>query len=150
MRSHPPRRCPQGAGYDAGAYEAPPSISVSLTAAASAIDRLPSNGVAYFEAFTILNSGPGASAYVLDASASGSAVVIDSIRGPGLTFGAAPDSALTSSLVANGGSVGVSVFYTVTDVAAGTTDPITLRATSVTAPAGGGTAPETKTVGVLN
>lgn len=126
---------PQGAGFDAGAFEAPPSIAVSVTAATGAMDRLPSNGAAYVETFTILNSGPGASAYVLNASASGSAVTIDSIRGPGLTFGAPADSALTASLAANGSSVNVSVFYTVADVAAGTTDPVTMTATSEVSPA---------------
>lgn len=126
---------PVGAGFDIGAYEAPASIAVTVTAAAAAADRLPSNGTAYVETFSVLNTGPGASAYVLTATTSGSAAVVDSIRGPGLTFGAPADSALTATLAGNGGSVVVSVFYTVDDVAAGTTDPVSLTATSQSSPA---------------
>ncbi|MDH3271257.1 MAG: DUF4139 domain-containing protein [Gemmatimonadota bacterium] len=125
---------PQGVGYDLGAYEAELSISATMVAAASAANRLPSNGTGYQESFTLTNSGAGSSAFTLRATAAGSAVVVDSIRGPGLTFGAQPDSALTATLAGNGGSVAVAVFYTVPDISAGTTDTLILTATSVVSP----------------
>lgn len=125
---------PIGPGFDIGAYEASLAYAVTVAATASGTDRLPSNGTAYAETFMVTNTGPAASAYILTASSTASAVVVDSIRGPGLTFGAPADSARTASLGASGGTVTVSVFYTVTDVSAGTTDPITLSAASEPAP----------------
>ncbi|MEM7417272.1 MAG: right-handed parallel beta-helix repeat-containing protein [Gemmatimonadota bacterium] len=121
---------PIGAGFDLGAYEAQPSVAVTVAGSTATVDRLPSNGTLYSEAFTVTNTGPSASDYILTATATGSAVVIDSIRGAGLTFGTPADSARTAVLAAGGGSVLVTVFYNVTDVSAGTTDPIDLDATS--------------------
>lgn len=125
---------PIGPGFDIGAYEAPLAYAVDVSAAQAAADRLPSNGTTYSEAFTVTNTGPASSAYTLQATSAGSAVAVDSIRGPGVTFGAPADSARTANLAGSGGSVSVSVFYTVADVAAGTDDPVTLTATSVVAP----------------
>lgn len=124
---------PIGGGFDLGAHEAQPNVAVSVTATIAGVDRLPSNSTPYTETFTVSNTGPSASDYVLTGSATGSAVVIDSIRGPGVTFGAAADSARTASLP-SGGSVVVTVHYSVTDVAAGTTDPVALAAASAIVP----------------
>lgn len=121
---------PAGAGFDLGAYEAPLSVGVTVTAAAAAVDRLPSNTTPYSADFTVTNTGPAPSAYTLIATATGSAVTIDSVRGPGITFGARADSAQSPLLLPLVGNVVTSVFYTVLDVAAGTTDPIDLTATS--------------------
>lgn len=137
---------PTGAGFDLGAYEVQPSVAVTVTASTATVDRLPSNGTLYSDAFTVTNVGPSASDYILSASASGSAVAIDSIRGPGITFGAPADSARTAVLVASGGSVVVTVFYSVTDVAAGTSDPIELDAASAVVPSVNDTDQTTVTV----
>lgn len=121
---------PAGAGYDLGAYEALVSVAVTVTAAAATADRLPSNGTAYTADFDVVNTGPGASDYILTGSTTAAAVQIDSIRGPGFTFGATADSARTATLAASGGSVTATVFYTVLGVPAGTTDPVGLLAVS--------------------
>lgn len=121
---------PTGAGYDIGAFEAPVSVAVSVTAATTSQDRLPSNGTAYTADFDIVNTGPTASDYILTGTSTASAVQLDSIRGPGFTFGASADSARTATLAASGGSATATVFFTVLDVAAATTDPVSLTATS--------------------
>jgi uncharacterized repeat protein (TIGR01451 family) len=118
---------PAGPGFDIGAYEAPAAFSVFVTAAAAAQNRLPSNGTAYAEAFTVLNTGLSASAFTLLASSAGTAVTVDSVRGPGVTFGVRPDSAATP-IVASGAVQPVSVFYTVPDVPAGSSAPVALTA----------------------
>jgi uncharacterized repeat protein (TIGR01451 family) len=125
---------PAGPGFDLGAYEAPLSIGVIVTAASAAVDRLPSNTTAYGADFTITNTGPAPSDYILTATSTGAAVTIDSIRGPGMTSGTPADSARTAILSPLGGSVVATVFYTVLDVAAGATDPIVLTATSGVVP----------------
>lgn len=125
---------PIGGGFDLGSHEAQPSVGVTVTATAASVDRLPSNTTPYAETFTVTNTGPSASAYDLTATATGAAVVIDSIRGPGVTFGAPADSARTASLPASGGSVVITVHYTVPDVAAGASDPISLAAASAVVP----------------
>jgi len=124
---------PSGPGYDIGAYEAALSVAVTVLADSSAASRLPSNGTGYTESFTVTNSGASASAYDLEATATGSAAIVDSIRGPGVTWGARPDSALTSVLAGNGGSTSILVFYSVPDAAAGTSEPLGLTGTSVSA-----------------
>lgn len=125
---------PAGPGFDLGAYEAPLSVGVTVTAASAAANRLPSNTTVYGADFTIANTGPAPSDYTLTASSTGAGVTIDSIRGPGITFAALADSARTSVLLPLGGSVVATAFYTVLDVAAGTTDPIALTATSAVVP----------------
>lgn len=121
---------PIGPGYDIGAYEAPLSVAGTVVADSAAVSRLPSNGTAYAESFTVTNTGPSASAWELETTTTGSAVIVDSIRGAGLTWGARPDSARTTALAGNGGNVNVTVFYTVPDAAAGTSEPLTLTGTS--------------------
>lgn len=123
---------PVGLGYDIGAYEATLAISVSVTAAAATSSRLPSNGTGYSETFTVTNTGLIPSAFTLRATVNGTAVVVDSIRGPGVTYGAPADSARITLLLPTA-SVGVTVHYSVLDVPAGTSDQLTLTATSTIA-----------------
>lgn len=124
---------PAGPGFDVGAYEAQTVYGVSVAASTPSSNRLPSNGVPYSETFTVTNTGPSSAAFVLRASATAAAVAIDSIRGPGVTFGAQPDSALTA-ILASGAAAPVTVYYTVSDVAAGTSDALTLAASAVPSP----------------
>ena len=137
---------PLGLGYDIGAYEAPAAYAVLVTRALAARNRLPSNGTVYGEDFTVTNTGLSASAFTLTAFAGGTAVVIDSIRGAGLAFGARTDSAATPVL-ASAATQAVTVHYTVGDVAAGTTDPVELRAAAVPLP--GANAADTTIVTVV-
>jgi len=138
---------PQGAASDIGAFEAievPPAVTVDADAASVA--RLPSNGVAYRESFTLTNDGGTAAVYDLAALGTTPTVVIDSIRGPGVSSsGSRPDSARTASLAA-GSTLAVSVWYRVGEVALGATSPVELRATDVAAPAATDRATTTVTV----
>jgi uncharacterized repeat protein (TIGR01451 family) len=124
---------PLGLGFDIGAYEAPAAFGVEVLATQASVSQLPSNGTAYSESLTVRNTGLNASAYVVRGSTGGTAVVVDSIRGPGVTFGTLPDSALSPSLLP-GAVATVAVFYTVLDVTAGTSDVITFEATVEVAP----------------
>jgi uncharacterized repeat protein (TIGR01451 family) len=125
---------PLGLGFDIGAYEAPAAFGVEVLASQPSVSQLPSNGTAYSETVTVRNTGLNSSAYVVRGSTGGTAVVIDSIRGLGVTFGALPDSALTPSLLP-GAIATVTVFYTVLDVTAGTSDVITFEGIAEAVPA---------------
>jgi uncharacterized repeat protein (TIGR01451 family) len=125
---------PQGAGSDIGAYErvqVPPGVDVAADTPTAS--RLPSNGVAYAAAFTVSNVGGRTATYDLTAQGTSPTVVVDSIRGVGLSFAARPDSARTGA-VAAGEGLAVVVWYSVGDAALGASAPISLSATDVALP----------------
>jgi uncharacterized repeat protein (TIGR01451 family) len=120
---------PQGAAADRGAHEVIATAAGVLVARdTAAVGRLPSNGVGYVETFVVENTGGGPATYDLLAGALATAVTLDSIRGPGFTTGARPDSARSAPVPA-GSSVTASVHYTVGAAALGTVDAIALTAT---------------------
>lgn len=104
-------------------------IAVTVTPdGGQALGRLPSNGTSYTFAFTVENTGGGAESFDLLASSPGSVVVtILSVNG------VAGDSAQISDLGV-GAPQSVDVVYSMGDVAAGSTDTLTLRARSLTDP----------------
>jgi uncharacterized repeat protein (TIGR01451 family) len=93
------------------------------------LQRLPSNGTNYTFTFTIQNGGTGPDDFDLLASSPGSAVItIVSVNG------VAGDSARITGLAA-GASQTIAVVYSVANVAAGSTDTLSLRGRSVATPA---------------
>lgn len=102
--------------------------SVAVTPDGATVDRLPSNGTQYSQVFPVQNTGNASDVYNLAASLNaGTAITIVSVNG---TAG----SSSTVSL-ASGASANVTVVYTVGNVAAGTTQQLTLTATSTNTPA---------------
>lgn len=94
-----------------------------------ALQQLPSNGTNYSFTFTIQNGGTGPDDFDLLASSPGSAVItIVSVNG------VAGDSARITGL-ASGASQTIAVVYSVANVAAGSTDTLSLRGRSVATPA---------------
>jgi hypothetical protein len=99
------------------------SAGVNVTPDNGAVSRLPSNGTQYTAVYTISNTGNRSDTYSLGASANpGTAVTIVSVNGTAGTSG--------SVTVGPGASTTVNVVYTVGNVAAGTTDDLSLSATS--------------------
>ena len=99
--------------------------------------HLPSNGTGYVYAFTVTNSSGVAwdfDLFAYPAAGGASFLTVDSITGAGVSGGAAPDSARIASLAA-GASAGVSVWYAVADVAAGSLDTLRLLAYPPAVPA---------------
>jgi len=99
--------------------------------------HLPSNGTGYVYAFTVTNTSAAAWAFDLfayPAAGGGSFVTVDSVTGAGVSGGAVPDSARIASLGA-GASAGVSVWYAVADVPAGSLDTLRLLAYPAAVPA---------------
>lgn len=93
--------------------------------------RMPSNGTNYTQAFTVTNSGNITDSYdLLTTRRPGTALSVVSITGAGVTQGANPDSARLASLAA-GGSAGITVTYSVGNVAGGSKDTLLLKARSV-------------------
>ena len=103
----------------------PASLGVTVTPDGATIDRLPSNGTTYTQAFTVTNTGNAADNFNLVASAvPGTVLTIVSVNGvPG---------ASTSIPLAAGANASITVVYSVANVAAGTTDVLRLTATSQT------------------
>jgi uncharacterized repeat protein (TIGR01451 family) len=102
--------------------------SVAVTPDGANVDRLPSNGTQYSAVFPVQNTGNASDVYNLAASLNaGTAITIVSVNG---TAG----SSSTVS-IASGASANVTVVYTVGNVAAGTTQQLTLTATSTNTPA---------------
>lgn len=108
------------------------TINVSETIAVSTtpdggqnLEKLPSNGTNYTQTFTVTNNGDGSESFDLLASNTGSAISnIVSVNG------VSGDS--TQITLSAGASQNIDVIYTVGDVAAGTTDTLTLKARSTT------------------
>ncbi len=101
----------------------PIAASVSVTPKAATVDRLPSNGTQYSAVFPVQNTGNASDTYNLAATlVPGTAITIVSVNGT-----AGTTSTVT---VASGATQNVTVVYTVGNVAAGTTDKLTLTATS--------------------
>jgi uncharacterized repeat protein (TIGR01451 family) len=101
---------------------------VTVTPDAATVDRLPSNLTQYTAAFPVTNTGNASDTYNLSAATNpGTAITIVSVNGT-----AGSSSTVT---IASGGNSTINVIYTVANVAAGTTDKITLTATSQAAPA---------------
>ena len=102
--------------------------SVAVTPDGANVDRLPSNGTQYSAVFPVQNTGNASDVYNLAASLNaGTAITIVSVNG---TAGAS-----STVSVASGASANVTVVYTVGNVAAGTTQQLTLTATSTNTPA---------------
>jgi trimeric autotransporter adhesin len=103
------------------------TAGVNVTPDGATVQRLPSNGTSYTQVFTVSNTGNASDTYTLVAQSNGTAVAIVSTEGTGVSGG--------QVTIASGGSVGITVTYTVSAVAAGTTDVVRLTATSGTSPA---------------
>jgi len=87
------------------------------------LQKLPSNGTNYTFTFTVTNNGNGSDNFNLLASNTGSAITVVSVNGVAGTS--------TSVTIAAAASLNIDVVYSVGNVAAGTTDNLKLRATSV-------------------
>jgi uncharacterized repeat protein (TIGR01451 family) len=99
--------------------------------------HLPSNGTGYAYAFTVTNTSAVAWAYDLfayPAAGGASFISVDSITGAAVSGGAVPESARIASLAA-GASAGVSVWYGVADVAAGSLASLRLLSYPAAVPA---------------
>jgi uncharacterized repeat protein (TIGR01451 family) len=107
-----------------------PSVSPHNTSAS----RLPSNGSNYTVTFTTQNAGAVTDSYdLLTSKRPGTALATISITGSGVTQGTNPDSARLTNLAA-GGSVVVTVTYSVGNVAAGVVDSLVFKQRSVASP----------------
>lgn len=113
------------AGSDAATTNVIPTIArgVSVTPDGVTRDRLPSNGTTYTETFTVTNNGNASDLFNLGVVTSGTNVTIVSVNG---TAGSS-----ASQTIAAGGTASIVVVYTVASAAAaGTTENVTLTATS--------------------
>jgi uncharacterized repeat protein (TIGR01451 family) len=121
-------RTPAVNGASTTSVRPPTAYGVSVTPKAATIDRLPSNGVQYTQAFHVVNNGNASGAFNLAAvAAPGTAITIVSVHG---TAGAS-----STVNVAPAADSTITVVYTVANIAAGTTDKLTLTATSQSNPA---------------
>jgi uncharacterized repeat protein (TIGR01451 family) len=99
------------------------AAAVAVTPDGGTVSRLPSNGTQYSAVYTVANNGNASDTFTLGASlGAGSALTIVSVNGTAGTSG--------STTIAAGGSTTITVVYTVGDVAAGSTQDISLGATS--------------------
>jgi uncharacterized repeat protein (TIGR01451 family) len=102
--------------------------SVVVTPDAANVDRLPSNGTQYSQVFPVQNTGNASDIFNLVATLNpGTTITIVSVNG---TAGASSTVSIASGVTTN-----ITVVYTVANVAAGTTDKLTLTATSTNTPA---------------
>lgn len=96
---------------------------VTVTPDAANVDRLPSNAVQYTQSFPVQNTGNASDIFNLVASLNpGTVITIVSVNGVA--------GASTSVTIASGATTNIAVIYTVGNVAAGSTDQLTLTATS--------------------
>ena len=119
------RRSPANpAGADNQTTVLTPSVAANIvtTPDNAASSRLPSNGTQYSETFTVQNNGNATDNVALAASTVGGTLSIVSVNGVAGTS--------TSVSIASGASQNIIVVYTVGNVAAGTTAPLRLLATS--------------------
>jgi uncharacterized repeat protein (TIGR01451 family) len=101
---------------------------VTVTPDAATVDHLPSNGTQYTASFPVQNTGNASDTYNLVATAApGTAITIVSVNG---TAGAS-----STATIASGATSTINVIYTVANIAAGSTDKLTLTATSQASPA---------------
>ena len=100
------------------------NLGVVTTPDAATLDRLPSNASNYTYVFTVQNTGNSNHIFNLVASTPGTFIGIVSVNG---TAGASSTVA-----IASGASATVNVVYTVANVAPGSTEALTLTATSQT------------------
>ena len=106
------------------------SYGASVSPATTTASQLPSNGTNYTVIFTVQNTGSTIDNYdLLITRSPGTTVTTVSMTGTGVTQGANPDSARLTG-VASGASSQVTVTYSVGNVAAGTTDALTMKARS--------------------
>jgi uncharacterized repeat protein (TIGR01451 family) len=87
------------------------------------LQKLPSNGTNYTFTFAVQNNGNGSDNFSLLGSNSGTALTVVSVNGVAGTS--------TTVTIAAGATMNIDVVYSVGNVAAGTTDNLQLRATSV-------------------
>jgi uncharacterized repeat protein (TIGR01451 family) len=122
------KRTPATSGASTTSVRPPTAYGVLVNPKAATIDRLPSNGVQYSQVFTVQNNGNASDVFNLVASATpGTAITIVSVNG---TAGSSSTATIASAAVPS-----ITVVYTVGNVAAGTTDKLTLTATSQGNPA---------------
>ena len=95
---------------------------VVTTPDAATLDRLPSNATSYTYAFSVQNTGNASDIFNLVASAPGTVITIVSVNG---TAGSS-----SSATIASGATATVNVVYTIANVVAGSTEALTLTATS--------------------
>ena len=95
---------------------------VVTTPDAATLDRLPSNATSYTYAFSVQNTGNASDIFNLVASTPGTFIAIVSVNG---TAGSSSTVA-----IASGATATVNVVYTVANVAPGSTEALTLTATS--------------------
>ncbi|MEO8089402.1 MAG: hypothetical protein ABI703_03805 [Gemmatimonadales bacterium] len=111
----------------AGVTVSPPTMTASA---------LPSNGTSYTAVFTVQNTGIIVDGYdLLVSRRPGTTLSTVSITGTAVTQAGNPDSARLGTLAA-GGSVAVTVTYSVGNVAAGAIDTLIFTARSILLPAG--------------
>ena len=107
---------------------------VAVAPHATTASQLPSNGTNYTVTFTVQNGGNSIDGYdLLTKKRPGTVLTTVTMAGTGVTQGSNPDSARLSNL-AGGALDTVRVTYSVGNVAAGTTDTLSLTARSVTTP----------------
>jgi uncharacterized repeat protein (TIGR01451 family) len=95
---------------------------VVTTPDAATLDRLPSNATNYTYAFSVQNTGNASDIFNLVASTPGAFIGIVSVNGTAGSSG--------TVTIASGATATVNVVYTVANVVAGTTEALTLTATS--------------------
>ncbi len=95
---------------------------VVTTPDALALNHLPSNGTNYTYGFSVQNTGTASDTYNLVASAPGAVITIVSVNGTAGSSG--------TVVIAAGATATVNVIYSVGNVAAGSTETLTLTATS--------------------
>jgi uncharacterized repeat protein (TIGR01451 family) len=101
------------------------TAGVNVTPDGATVQRLPSNGTDYTQVFTVTNTGNASDTFTLVGSnGAGTVTTILGITGTGVSGG--------QVTIASGASVVVTVTYSVGSVAAGSTEQITLTATSST------------------
>jgi uncharacterized repeat protein (TIGR01451 family) len=121
-------RTPATNGASTTSVRPPTAYGVSVTPKAATIDRLPSNGVQYSQVFSVQNNGNASETFNLAGSATpGTAITIVSVNG---TAGSS-----STAIIASAATASITVVYTVGNIAAGTTDQLTLTATSQANPA---------------
>jgi uncharacterized repeat protein (TIGR01451 family) len=121
-------RTPATTGASTTSVRPPTAYGVAVTPKAATIDRLPSNGVQYSQVFSVQNNGNASETFNLVASTNpGTAIAVVSVNG---TAGSS-----STATIASAGTSSITVVYTVANIAAGSTDKLTLTATSQANPA---------------
>ena len=107
------------------------TVGAAVSPTSTAEGQLPSNGTNYTEDFVVQNTGSLTDSYdLLITKQPGTVLTMVSIAGTSITQGGNPDSARLSNLSV-GGSVTVTLTYSVAGAVAGTRDTLTFTARSV-------------------